>query len=263
VADERVIRLVATDLDGTLLRADGSFSERTLAALARVQEAGIGVVFVSARSPRTVPLDAERAGVRGYAICANGAITYDLAERRIVAHRPLRPETATRVVTALREAAPGVAFGCELELDFGHEPTYVRGEPAYPAQVLDALELARRPVTKLVAQHRTLPLVELLALATGSVGGEAVVTVSGTQFVEVNAPGVTKAAAVEDLAERLEIARDEVIAFGDNLNDIPLLGWAGRGVAVANAHPEVLAAADEVTLSNDEDGVARVLESLL
>ena len=258
-----MIRLVATDLDGTLLRADGSFSERTLAALARVQEAGIGVVFVSARSPRTVPLDAERAGVRGYAICGNGAITYDLAERRIVAHRPLRPETATRVVTALREAAPGVAFGCELELDFGHEPTYVRGEPAYPAQVLDALELARRPVTKLVAQHRTLPLAELLALATGSVGGEAVVTVSGTQFVEVNAPGVTKAAAVEDLAERLEIVRDEVIAFGDNLNDIPLLVWAGRGVAVANAHPEVLAAADEVTLSNDEDGVARVLESLV
>src|SRR5439155_1119832 len=203
VADERVIRLVATDLDGTLLRADGSFSKRTLAALGRVQGAGVVVVFVSARSPRTVPLDAERAGVRGYAICGNGAITYDLAERRIVAHRPLRPETATRVVAALREAAPGVAFGCELELDFGHEPTYVRGEPAYPAQVLDALELARRPVTKLVAQHRTLPLAELLALASGSVGGEAVVTVSGTQFVEVNAPGVTKAAAVEDLAERL------------------------------------------------------------
>ena len=118
-----MIRLVASDLDGTLLRSDGSFSGRTLAALARVQDAGITVVFVSARSPRTVPLDADRAGVRGYAICGNGAITYDLAERRIVAHRPLESATATRVVTALREAAPGVAFGCELELDFGHEPS--------------------------------------------------------------------------------------------------------------------------------------------
>ena len=138
----------------------------------------------------------------------------------------------------------------------------MRGEPAYPAQVLDALELVSRPVTKLVAQHGTLPLAELLTIATSAVGDDAVVTLSGTQFVEVNAPGVTKAAAVGALAERLEIARDEVIAFGDNLNDIPLLAWAGRGVAVANAQPDVLAVADEVTLSNDEDGVAVVLESL-
>ena len=139
----------------------------------------------------------------------------------------------------------------------------MRGEPAYPAQVLDALELVRQPVTKLVAQHGTLPLAELLSIATGAVGEDAVVTLSGTEFLEVNAPGVTKAAAVEVLAERLEIARDEVIAFGDNLNDIPLLVWAGRGVAVANAKPDVLTAADEVTRSNDEDGVAVVLESLV
>ena len=258
-----MIRLVATDLDGTLLRSDGSFSDRTLAALARVQDAGITVVFVSARSPRTVPLDADRAGVRGYTICGNGAITYDLSERRIITHRPLAPDVAARVVTALRAAAPGVAFGCELELEFGHEPAYVRAKPDHPAEVLDALELVRRPVTKLVAQHGTLPLADLFTLATGAAGDDVVVTISGTQFVEVTAGGVTKAAAVEVLAERLEIVRDEVIAFGDNLNDIPLLTWAGRGVAVANAQPEVLDAADEVTLSNDEDGVAVVLESLL
>jgi HAD superfamily hydrolase (TIGR01484 family) len=257
-----VIRLVATDLDGTLLRTDGTFSDRTIAALARVQDLGIAVVFVSARSPRTVPLDAARAGVRGFAVCGNGAITYDLAADRVVAHRPFPPEAVARLVTALREAAPGVAFGCELELEFGHEPAYLREDSGYPAHVLDALELARRPVTKLIAQHLRLPLPELLSVAAGVVGEDAVATISGTRFVELNAPGVTKAAAVEALSVDLGIESHETIAFGDNLNDIPLLGWAGRGVAVANAQPEVIAVADEVTSSNDEDGVAVVLESL-
>jgi hydroxymethylpyrimidine pyrophosphatase-like HAD family hydrolase len=81
--------------------------------------------------------------------------------------------------------------------------------------------------------------------------------------MEISASGVSKAVALSRLADELGVPADEVVAFGDMPNDVPMLGWAGHAVAVANAHPDVLAAADEITASNDDDGVAQVIERLL
>jgi Cof subfamily protein (haloacid dehalogenase superfamily) len=259
-------RLVATDLDGTLLRDDGTVSPYTAGVLARVRAAGIPVVFVTARPPRRAREIARSVGLGGLAICGNGAIVYDLDSETVVRQALLEAVVAHRLIGALREAAPGVCFAVEAGLVYGQEPAYAPHSP-HPGDTGgrcdDALVLCAEGVTKLIALHPTLPLDELRPLAHRLAGETAVVTQSGAPFVEIAAPGITKARALADLCRDLGVAPGEVIAFGDMPNDLPMLAWAGYRVAVANAHPDVLAAADEVAAANNEDGVARVLGRLM
>jgi len=220
-------------------------------------------VLVSARSPGWLAPEAARLGLDGIGICCNGAIVYDYEERRVLIHRPLEPETARELVHGLRRAAPGVVFGCERPSGFfaesGYRPLF---RPPDSIPRADALAFLSEPVSKLVLQHPELPQAELHALARDFAGEQVEVCYSGAGLVEVAAAGVTKGSALAELCFDLAIDSGEVIAFGDMLNDIPMLEWAGRGIAVANAHDEVMAVADEVTASNDEDGVALVLETM-
>ncbi len=257
------IRLIATDLDGTLLRTDGTVSERTRRSIVRAQEAGIVVVLVTARPPRTLRLLARQLGVTGLAICGNGAIIYDVAADEIVGHTPLAAIAAQRLVAALRAAVPGVCFAVERGLRFGQEPRYAALAPIagdHTPLIDDAAALCVEDVTKLIVLHPDVPLQDLLHATREAAGAEAVVTHSSALFVEVSAAGVTKAAALQGLCARLGVDAARVVACGDMPNDLPMLHWAGHSVAVANAHPDVLAVVTEVTLSNDEDGVAHVLE---
>ena len=263
------LRLAAVDLDGTLLRNDLTISERTRAAIRAATTAGVEVIVVTARSPRSVREIARAAGVGGRAICANGATVFDLDRNRIVLHRPLKAEAVQRIVTAWRARRPDVVFGWELGLRFGSEPAYeaLRDATSWPRPTgafrpVDALEWGR-PVTKLLARSPAVEIEELLDEARELARDEAGVTRAGSTFVELMAPGVSKEAALAALAERRRLAAAQVVAFGDQLADAGMLGWAGLGVAVANADPRALAAADVITLSNDEDGVAVVLERLL
>ena len=170
------------------------------------------------------------------------------------------------MVARLREAVPGLHFAVEYVPGFGHEPGYRHGWAigVRDVRVGPAEAILDRPAAKLLARHPEMARDELLAVAVEVLGAEAVVTSSSQQaLVEIAAPGVTKASALEGLAASAGVSAGEVIAFGDMPNDLPMLAWAGRSVAVANAHPVVLAAVDEVTASNDEDGVAVVVEHLL
>ncbi len=260
------VRLVATDLDGTLLRDDRTTSPRTERVLADALMAGVTLVLVTARPPRFVRPLAERLGLSGVAICCNGALLCDLTTGKIIEHTPLPSSDARALVVALREAFPGIAFAVESGLRFGCEPEYLAlGSLSQPQddQLADALTLCAQPATKLIARHALLLAEAMSPLAQRLAGDRAVVTYSSSRFIELSAPGVDKARALARLCERLGIARAEVVAFGDMPNDTPMLRWAGRGVAVANAHAEALAAADEITASNTEDGVALTLERLL
>jgi Cof subfamily protein (haloacid dehalogenase superfamily) len=262
------VRLVAIDLDGTLLRSDHTVSSRARNALATARAAGIEIVLATARSPRSARLIAADAGLTGTAICANGAIVYDLDTDRILEHTPLPASTAHRLVVGLRARVPGVAFGWEHELRFGSEPAYEqlrsegwwpRPDDAYPP--CDPLSWTG-PMTKLLARCPDADLEELLAVSRTLAGDDASATLAGDAFVELAAAGVGKEHAVAAIAAGRGIDRARVVAFGDHLTDAAMVAWAGHGVAVANAHPAVLAAADEVTASNDEDGVAIVLERI-
>jgi HAD superfamily hydrolase (TIGR01484 family) len=251
-----IFRLAAIDLDGTLIRSDGTISERTKRA---IRQTDLDIVIVTARGPLTMHAIADELGVAGRAICSNGALVVDLETQQIVKQRLLETDVAIELVHALRDRLPGITFAIEHE-GFAHEPGFSAWgwTPPPGTRVADVVELLADPATKLILRHAGHETVAIQELARDLVGDALTVVASGSEAVEVTAAGVNKATAVAELGYPPE----QVIAFGDYPNDIPLLTWAGCGIAMGNAHADVLAIADEITASNDEDGVARVLERL-
>jgi Cof subfamily protein (haloacid dehalogenase superfamily) len=270
--DRPAPRLIATDLDGTLLRDDKSVSERTVAALAAAERAGIEVFFVTGRPARWMDVVSEHVHGHGLAICANGAAVVDLhAGRKIVEVRALDRPAALSVVTALREAAPGTSFAVELTSGINYEPLY---PPFYldpGATVATAEKLLHEeapgtgaPVLKLLAHHPELTPDAFLDLARATVGDRAEITRSSpTALLEISGAGVSKASTLALCCAERGISPAEVVAFGDMPNDVEMLTWAGTSYAMGNAHPAVLAAATGRTVANNEDGVAVVIERIL
>lgn len=264
-AAERV-RLIATDLDGTLLRDDRSISARTQRTLARAASDGVSLVLVTARPPRFVCALASHLGLSGVAICCNGALVIDVVSGDILEQYPIAADDAMALVTGLRDALPGMTFAVERGLEYGCEPAYAAlSELPQNTEHLqaDALTLCAQPVAKLIARHPAHLAEDVYPLAQRIVGERAAVTYSSPRYLEMSAPGVNKGATLARRCERIGVAPSEVVAFGDMPNDAQMLRWAGRGIAVANAHPEAQAAADDLTASNMEDGVALALERLL
>jgi Cof subfamily protein (haloacid dehalogenase superfamily) len=264
--DLEQVKLVATDLDGTLLRTDGSVSVRNVQALTNVSALGIHVVLVTARPPRFVRRLVDQFSLESIiALCCNGALAYDLAEDAIIRHQCLDADVARQIASDLRTRLPDICFAAEMGQTFGWEPEYAQLDDALvePGGIQSEIaSLCHGPVTKLIARHPAMSASELLPFASEVAGDAAIVTHSGTSFVEISAAGVEKAAALGHLSHSFGIQAHDVLAFGDMPNDITLLQWAGTSVAMANAHPDVLAVADLLTLSNDDDGVAHVLERL-
>jgi len=255
-------RLVATDLDGTLVRSDGTVSARSRELIAAVEDAGAVFVMVTGRPSRWMKDVAEQTGHHGIAVCANGAVVYDLHTEHVVESFLLPAGVAADVARALRAEIPGIAFAVErVELPFAHEPSYrPRWDSADPITQAPVEELLSADVVKLLARHEALGPDTLLAAARAVVGETATLTHSSSDgLLEISAAGVSKATGLAVVAAERGISASEVVAFGDMPNDLPMLAWAGLGVAVANAHPEVRELADEITASNDDDGVAEVL----
>lgn len=259
-------RVVATDLDGTLLRSDGTVGHRTLAALDAARADGAEVLFVTGRPPRWLQPVAEVTGHRGVTICANGALVVDMATGEVVQTHPFERAVGLDVLDRLRAFDADLSFGVEWADGFAHEPTYPRGTRSSEkvrgaAETVDGPEdLFARPVIKLLARHNARSSEDLAAAVSGELADLATVTHSMDGLLELSAAGVTKAFSLRRLAERYGAAASDVIAFGDMPNDVAMLRWAGWSVAVENAHAHVLRVADEVTASNDDDGVGRVLE---
>ncbi|MFJ5828148.1 Cof-type HAD-IIB family hydrolase [Streptomyces sp. NPDC093089] len=265
-------RLIATDLDGTLLHDDKSVSARTVAALAAAEQAGIEVFFVTGRPARWMDVVSDHVHGHGLAICANGAAVVDLhGENTFVEVRPLERSTALAVVTALRAAAPGTSFAVELTTGIHYEPQYPPFFLDPGATVATAEKLlfeeapgAAAPVLKLLAQHPELDPDVFLAVAGEAAGDLASFTRSSpTALIEISALGVSKASTLARCCAERGITADEVVAFGDMPNDIEMLAWAGRSYAMGNAHPDVIAAASGRAVGNNEDGVAVVIEQLV
>ncbi|MEV7245567.1 HAD family hydrolase [Streptomyces sp. NPDC003236] len=258
--------LIATDLDGTLLRGDDTVSDRSLAALERVARAGARHLVVTGRpAPRVRPL-LDALGCTGLAVCGQGAQVYDAGTGRLLWSVRLDRELAETALGKI-EAEVGQVFAA-VDQDGVDGLTLI--EPGYlmPHPTLPAVRVERRddlwcePISKVLLRHHTLSDDELAATARAAVGSLATVTMSGPGTVELQPCGVTKATGLALAAGHLGIAPEQALAFGDMPNDIPMFDWAGRGVAMANAHPELKAVADEVTTSNEDDGVAVVLEGL-
>jgi Cof subfamily protein (haloacid dehalogenase superfamily) len=268
-------RLVATDLDGTLLRSTGEVSPRTRAAMAACWDAGIPIVGATGRGPRL--LDSVRVVLdgRGVAVLAQGGYVVDL-ERDEVLRTVGLPRAQAADVIARIEAATGpllVAVEDAAEQAEARRPLRVQHGFDWPypepAHLLPRGQvLPPGPVLKVFLRSASLGQDELLGRARRAVDpAEAEVTHAGLGFIEVLPPGITKATGLAVALERYGVGFADVLAFGDMPNDVPMLTAVrqagGRAVAVANAHPAVRAVAEGLTSGNDVDGVARYLEAVL
>ncbi len=260
-------RLVATDLDGTLVRSDGTVSERSRAAITAVDAAGVEVVIVTARPPRWVDALADLVSGHGTVLCGNGAFVYDVATRTVVSDVGFGHEELVGLVAGLRAWLPRAGFAVErrdgMRVERGYRSPH--GEDLPEEIHVGSLEdLDDVPVGKLLVTCPSMSDEEFLTRVSEVVGARGIVAFSGVGgLAEISAPGVTKAAALTRWCRRLGIGAADVWAFGDMPNDLPMLTWAGVSFAVANAHPEVLATATHRCPANDEDGVAQVLEGVL
>lgn len=250
------LSIVSLDLDGTLLRGDKTVSRRTVATLRRCAERGMRLVVASARPeipirslvPEEVPLSAV--------ICYNGAETYE--HGTLVLEQALTPEVAQSLLAAILRHAPEAMVALEMR-----SAMYANRALNYPweHEVADLALIAERPIAKVLfdAYHIT----DMAAFQEEICDVCSFTLTDGGRLGHLMAPGVTKARAVAALAARWGLSMGDVVAFGDDLNDIEILRESGLGVAMGNAEPAVRQAADAVTLTNDEDGVAVMLDSLL
>jgi Cof subfamily protein (haloacid dehalogenase superfamily) len=258
-------RLVASDIDGTLIRTDGTLSPRTLAV---IEALPVPFVVVTGRPVRWLRQLYDQMPAPVAAVCANGAIVYDPHADQVLRADPLSVDLLLDVSERLREAVPDIALA--VEVDDGRSFFYEKAWPVrWPGEQLGVRvlatpeELTSVPAVKLLARSASHEPADFYELVSRTLGGVAESTHSSSgALVEISAAGVTKAAGLAWICERDGIDASEVVAFGDMPNDIPMLTWTGRAVAMANAHPAVREVAGEVTLTNDEDGVATYLEKL-
>jgi hydroxymethylpyrimidine pyrophosphatase-like HAD family hydrolase len=200
-------------------------------------------------------------------VCANGAVVYDMGTERIVRTRAIPTATVRDVARLVRRAVPGGAFAVETLDGFRREPAYVprRGLGDDPVGSLEELLEAAPVVVKLLYRVEAGVADDMLAAARAALDGvaEPVHSDGASGMLEIAAPGVSKASTLAELAAQDGIGPEEVIAFGDMPNDVPMLLWAGVGYAMGGGHPDAVAAADRTAPRCEEDGVAQVLEHLL
>ncbi|MEU9329474.1 HAD family hydrolase [Streptomyces canus] len=259
-------RLIATDLDGTLLRSDESVSRRTRDALAAATAAGAVHIVVTGRGARWTRHVLDDLGYDGLAVCAQGAQVYHAGEHRLLTSVTLDRQLAG-VALAKIEAEIGPLYlaasrdGLDGDVMVGPGYAVTGALPSTP--FTDASDLWAAPLNKIYIQHPELSDDELAQAAVRAAGGFVTVALAGQGIVELLPLGLSKATGLSLAARRLGLKAADTIAFGDMPNDLPMFAWASYGVAMADAHEELKAVADEVTSSNEEDGIAVVLERLL
>jgi Cof subfamily protein (haloacid dehalogenase superfamily) len=259
-----VLKLVATDLDGTLLHTDGTVTDRTRRVLAALDERGVTVVFVTGLPIRWMDDLWQHVGGHGIAICGNGGIVYDVRRHAVIEARTITRDIGLQVADLLRVGVPGTVFALEKSDGFAKEPAYQPEAEVPPGLVIGELpEVYDDKVVKLIARHEELAPQRFWNDVDDLVGHLVTTTWSSVDaLVEMSGHGVTKASTLAAYCEEHGISRDEVVAFGDMPNDLPLLKWAGTAYAMANAHTSVFPDATHTAPRNDEDGVAVVLEQL-
>ena len=259
-----MLKLVATDLDGTLLHSDGTVTERTRRALTAVEGQGVTVVFVTGRPIRWMEDLWEHVGGHGLAICSNGGIVYDVHARAVSRARTIPVDVGLEVARTLRKAIPGTTFAIEKTDGFAKEPEFMpRQPPPEDLRIGSLPEILDAETVKLLARHESMQPEEFWAEAESHVGDLVTTTWSSTgALVEISAAGVTKASTLELVCAEQGIDAAQVVAFGDMPNDLPMLQWAGTSYAMTNAHPSVRELAANLAPSNEDDGVAATLEEL-
>jgi hydroxymethylpyrimidine pyrophosphatase-like HAD family hydrolase len=262
-----VPHLVALDLDGTTINHAGELSPAVRAAVQEVVAAGHHLIVSTGRSIVATTMVLDELGVSdGYAVCSNGAVTLALDPMehkgfRIIEAVTFDPAPALDLLRA--EWPDAVVAVEELGVGFKLSAPFPDGELQGELRVVPWEELVADPVTRVTFRAPNGTAEDFLAL-TERIGLHGVnYAVGFSAWLDLNPEGVSKGSALEILRRRLGVDPRHTLAVGDQRNDIEMLQWAARGVAMGNAPDSVKAVADEVTLDVDEDGLVPVLRSLL
>jgi Cof subfamily protein (haloacid dehalogenase superfamily) len=264
------MRLVASDIDGTILGHDGKISDRTVRAFHACRRAGVELVFVTGRPPRWLhPLE-EQLGHTGTVICSNGAVVWDLEADKVVSAQTMAIDDIFEIRRIIKKLRPTALFAAETLTGFHLEPGFIENGSSellseFTPAPLDSTLTAEDAVVKFLAIVREGTADEFLAQVGPAVGDLASVTHSAptVAMLELAVPGINKAVTLADYAASLGIKAADVVAFGDMPNDVEMLRWAGQGYAMASGHPEAIRAAGQQAPHFDDDGVAQILEERL
>ncbi len=262
--DLPVVDMIATDIDGTMLRSDGTLSMRVKEALHHAHAAGIHVVPSTGR-PLLVADDVIQAlDLDNYWVFANGAITKHLERDEVVRAYWMDPSVAQGIVVDIRAAMPDAKFAIELEHGVSHEPGFIERVPVAPygPPIADVLDGMRGRIQKVLVFHDELGIDELFQATDAAIEDDVVPCYTGLEFIEIAARLTTKATALDALCMDLGVAPSAVAAFGDNHNDVAMLEWAGRAYAMGNASEDAKVAAGNVIETSDDDGLAIIVEQL-
>ncbi|MCK4258602.1 MAG: HAD family phosphatase [Halanaerobiales bacterium] len=261
-------RLIAIDMDDTLLGDDLKIGSRTKERIQLAREAGVKVVIATGRMFQAIVPYIQELDLKEPAIVYNGALVQRFGDRDSLVHYPIPLKFAKRIASRVENA------GSQLNA-YIDDKLYVRArtpEVLYYMErtKVDSIEVGpianflQAPPTKLLVIHRNLQEINQLKEELQEEFGEDLsITGSKSYFIEITASGISKGAALAELTKKMGISSREVIAIGDGLNDLTMVKWAGLGVAVQNAHPDLRKAADYVTSSCDEEGVAQVIDQFI
>ena len=261
-------KLIATDLDGTIVAHYGFISDRTKIAFAAAHAAGIHIYFITGRPIRWMKEIKENFNF-GLGVCGNGALLYDFINEKVLEEWSFSIEAQLETVKRLRQVIPPVSFATEIGEDFLREKKYVpRWDIGKDNVGVDLIEeVITAPALKMLARcsDGEFSSDEMLALASKALEGIATVTHSNStdSLLEISAVGVSKGATLSRVAGRLGLTADDCVTFGDNPNDFSMLSWASRSWAMADGHPDLMKYAKFQTDPHQEDGVAKVIEQLL
>ena len=261
-------KLIATDLDGTIVAHYGFISDRTKIAFAAAHAAGIHIYFITGRPIRWMKEIKENFNF-GLGVCGNGALLYDFINEKVLEEWSFSIEAQLETVKRLRQVIPPVSFATEIGEDFLREKKYVPrwdiGEDNVGVDLIE--EVITAPALKMLARcsDGEFSSDEMLALASKALEGIVTVTHSNStdSLLEISAVGVSKGATLSRVAGRLGLTADDCVTFGDNPNDFSMLSWASRSWAMADGHPDLMKYAKFQTDPHQEDGVAKVIEQLL
>ena len=261
-------KLIASDLDGTIVAHYGDITQRTINTFRKAHELGIEIFFVTGRPPRWMPEIKEAFGI-GKAICANGAMLYDLHNDKVLEEWLIPVDNQLETIERLRTAIPYVSFAVESHQYFHREKKYI---PRYDVGldnvgVEDIEEIIKSPALKMLARcsNQEITSDEMLAIAQRELPGIVSVTHSNPHdsLIEISALGVSKGATLAKIAGRLGIDAADCVSFGDNPNDFSMLEWCGRSYAMADGHADGKLHAKSIAPAHTDDGVAQIIEELI
>jgi Cof subfamily protein (haloacid dehalogenase superfamily) len=261
-------KLIATDLDGTIVNHDGTISDRTVTTFKRARDMGVEIFFVTGRPPRWMPEIREAFGF-GNAICGNGAMLYDLLGDKVLEEWLISVEDQLETIKRLRIAIPSVSFAVESHSYFHREKAYIpRWDVGLDNIGVNRIEdIIQSPALKLLARCSAQEISSDAMLATAIPVLDGLVTVTHSNpddsLLEISAINVSKGATLAKMAARIGIDAADCVTFGDNPNDFSMLAWSGRSYAMASGHPDGAKIAKSVAAPCEEDGVAQAIDALL